>query len=148
MRALAPTVVVLVFCTGCMMRVGSVNQSQFFAAHNAQTHLEAAAKALGCQAGSGSNGQSFGASAVEKNYGVSIKGDAATRDTLMREYKSYVEDELQKSGAAIQSRGVSGDVSAFNFGYVQGRLTGIFRVNTVIDADGYIQIDVFMYEHE
>jgi hypothetical protein len=147
MRAFAAMAVVLVFCSGCI-RVGNANRTQFFASHNAKAHLEAVANANGCQVGGGSAGQSIGASTAAKDFEISIKGDASLRDKLMREYKSYVEKELQKSGAMIHGRGVSGDVSGFDFTYGQGRLTGIFRVRAIVDANGYIQVDVFMYEHE
>ena len=148
MRAFAVTMAALILCTGCGRLGTANNRTQFFASHDAKAHLEAVAKAKGYEVGGGSTGQSLGSSTAAKDFEISIKGDASLRDKLMRDYKGYVEKELQKSGAVIQGRGVSGDVSGFNFGYDQDGLTGIFRVRAVVDANGYIQVDVFMYEHE
>ena len=106
------------------------------------------AKAKGYQVGGSGSGSSSGGATGEKEFDISIKGDSAIRDALMQEYKNYVESELKKSGAFIHGRGVSGKVSGFDFKYDGAGATGLFRAKGVVDQDGFIEIDVLMYEHK
>jgi hypothetical protein len=143
---------VLADCVGCGRLMPSASRStsfsSFFMSHNAKTCLEAAAKAKGYQAGGGGEGRSMGGSTAAKDFSVSIKGDETIRDALMRDYKNTVESEMNRAGVAIHGRGTSGSVSAFDFTYDAAHTQGLIRANAVVGAKGYIEFDVFMYEHD
>ena len=146
MRALAVTITILAWCTGCG-DVGTVNNTTFFTSHDAIAYFQSVAKAKGCDVVASSFDGSSGGRTAEAAFGISIKGDSSTRDTLMQQYKDYVESELQEAGVTINGLGVWGEVSGFYFNYHMTGVAGVFRVNSLVDMDGYIQVDVFMYEH-
>jgi hypothetical protein len=149
MKTRFTTIVILalcVFCAGCDQR-GAVRHTKFFNTHDAKAHFESVAKAKSLEAGGGGIGHSLGGPTGERHFEISLKGDATTRDTLIRDYKDFVEKELNASGVTINGRGVSGEVSGFDFNYRGAGATGIIRVNSWVDVNGYIQVDVFIYEH-
>lgn len=147
MKVILAAVTAMAFCVGCG-RMGRVNHTMFFRAHDAKAHLESVAKTKGYDVGGGGYGHSVGGSTGEKSFQISIKGDGSNRDALMQEYRNFVEKELTTSGVIIKGRGISGLVHGFDFNYHGPGVTGIIRVNSYLDLNGYIQVDVFLYEHK
>ena len=147
MRTLFSILAATFLFSGCHQR-NSVKHTAFFNKHDAQAHLESVAQTKGYDVGGGGSGHSLGGTVGEKDVQISIKGNHSIRDAIMQGYKSFVEKALNDSGVTINGRGVSGEVSGFDYNYHQSGLTGIVRVTSTVDSDGYIQIDVFVYEHQ
>lgn len=147
MKIFIAILMVTILCLGCG-RMGTVKHTAFFNSHDAKAHLDSIAKAKGYEVGCGGSGHSIGGPTGEKTFEISIKGNQAIRDTLMKNYKDYVESGLKKAGVTINGRGTWGEISGFDFNYHKTGLTGIVRVNSVVDLNGYIQVDIFIYEHK
>lgn len=140
----------LVFCAGCAEP--SIGHTSFFSSHDARTELDALAKARGLGVGTTGGGHSLGGPTGQKNSRIAIRGSRADLDALMRDYKTSVESALTSAGGHISGRGTwDGESTGFDFAYERlnkPAVRGVFRANGVMDDDGYIQIDVFLYEHQ
>jgi len=152
MKAMVYILMVLSLCVGCK-RSGafkSVKNTNFFLNHNATEYLESLAKKNGFEVdvGVGGSGGTLIGPDKSKEFQVSIKGDKSTRNTILQEYMDYIEDQLIKDSVQIHGRSKIGYISRFEFRYKQSGITGFIRVNSVLDSNGYIQVDVHMYEHE
>lgn len=120
------------------------NQTHFYKHRDAREYFESMPK---------SKGFKITGDPVEKNwrhkngFQVIVEGDQKQFNTLILDYKQYVENELKKSGATVIGQDKGTDFSGFEFNYYQFSMTGIFKLNTGIDKNGNLIIDVFSLEH-
>ena len=139
------TLTFLLLFTGCNQH--SVKHTSFFNTHNAVKHLGNIAAKSGYDSPGSGSGHSVGGATGEKDFQISIKGDAKLRDQLMKEYKGFIKNAIEDSGAYIRGTGQNGSISGFDFNYHKSGTTGLFRANAVVGPDGYIEFDVLIYEH-
>jgi hypothetical protein len=143
-------IVILACCAGCGKVVPfnkSVQHTAFLMSHNPKTYLESVAKSKGYDVAGGGISQSLGGTTGEKTFSVSIKGDENIRDEMMRDYQKVVEGELVHAGVSIYGREAFGKVCGFRFSYETTNTTGFIRANAVPAANGYIEFDIIIYEH-
>lgn len=74
------------------------------------------------------------------------KGDDKIRNLLMKNYKEFVQKEMKREEIVIYGRGISDDIECFDFTYKSSGVSGLFRANAVMDQQGFIVIDVIIFE--
>ena len=126
-------------------RIGSTRSSSFYKAHDARAYFDSLTRASGYERGAGGSRESINAIGVEKEFEILIKGDEKLRNRLMRDYKDEVEKQLNSLGAKF-SGGVAGQVADFDIYYSVDGFRGIFRMNTVVDKQDYINILIYIIE--
>ena len=124
---------------------GKPRPTRFFARHDGNLEL----KKLAFDAGLKVMGGGKGRSDLEKTFSVSIIGDDKDLRSLVAGYRKIVQRALSSTGMTINGKGNwSGGMRGFDFNYHRRGVKGIIRVNAMRNANGYIHVDVFMYEHE
>ncbi len=136
---------------GCSrVKAPRAKHSAFFKSHD-KTFLEAYANANGYKFLHRGGDSSFSGSRSPRDFkviNVTIEGDRALRDVIMQQYRMEVERELKKAGVQLIGEGAKGSIREFTFTYSDGGLRGLFRAIALVDIDGNIYFDVFIYEHD
>lgn len=140
-------ILILTTVLGCGPR-SSINHSSFFLSHETNEYFESLAEKRGYEMPGFGSGASVGGPTGEKDFSITIKSDSISRDQLMREYRNFIKDQLEKSSVYIRGDGVTGNISGFDFNYQKSGVTGIFKASALVDHEGNIRIEIFMYEHQ
>jgi hypothetical protein len=85
---------------------------------------------------------------IIRNFLITIKGDLGILKKLEQRYKDYVFYCLKKNyKVKFTEHEISEGLNGFIITYHRERLKGVVRARIYVDKNGYIKLDVFLYEH-
>ncbi|NQU49484.1 MAG: hypothetical protein HQ519_12620 [Planctomycetes bacterium] len=148
MKPLTSLLALILLCLGCTRGASPSLASPFAKLHSPKEYFFDLRDRSQLESGGYSAGGSNNSEIVDRDFSISLKGDAALRDSILREYFDKVSDDLTKSGVGVRGKGRTGDLMAFDFDYESDGVRGKIWVNGIVDYQGFIQINVLTYEHE